>query len=469
LIAYAGDAHIVTPLTDDTLTIANLLPALSPDMMPVPGSNTAAAISQAIDLMYSAGISQGQIVLITDGVDKSARLEVEKALRGSGMQLSILAVGTPLGAPIPLARGGFLKDASGAIVIPKLELRPLQALASATGGRLLNIQINESDIDQLMDEPLLPGQEQILALDRTADTWDDQGYLFVLLLLPLVLPLFRRGCLLCLLPAMLLSTPEQARAQTWDDLWFTPDQQGQRALQQGDHEAAANLFENPEWAGTAAYSGEDFETAAKLFSSGENSNDWYNRGNALAKAGHIDEAIEAYQESLTRQPDQKDAIENLELLEQLKQEQEQQQQQDGEGENQPEDQNQQQSGDQNESDQQGDPDEPDEPQEGEQNPSDQQPSDDQSDNSQDPSESEDESESPAKPEDEQQDPSETGQEETPAQAQETSPEDQEEDQAMQQWLRRIPDDPSGLLREKFKYESRQRKEQGNGRSNETYW
>ena len=42
LIAYAGDAHIVTPLTDDTATIANLLPALSPDMMPVPGSDAAA-------------------------------------------------------------------------------------------------------------------------------------------------------------------------------------------------------------------------------------------------------------------------------------------------------------------------------------------------------------------------------------------------------------------------------------------
>ncbi len=43
------------------------------------------------------------------------------------------------------------------------------------------------------------------------------------------------------------------------------------------------------------------------------------------------------------------------------------------------------------------------------------------------------------------------------------------EQAMQQWLRRIPDDPSGLLREKFRYESQQRQEQGEGRQNETYW
>ena len=40
---------------------------------------------------------------------------------------------------------------------------------------------------------------------------------------------------------------------------------------------------------------------------------------------------------------------------------------------------------------------------------------------------------------------------------------------MEQWLRRVPDDPSGLLREKFRYESRQRQQQGVGKDNETYW
>ena len=49
------------------------------------------------------------------------------------------------------------------------------------------------------------------------------------------------------------------------------------------------------------------------------------------------------------------------------------------------------------------------------------------------------------------------------------PETQERDQAMEQWLRRVPDDPSGLLREKFRYESLQRQQQGATRDNETYW
>jgi Ca-activated chloride channel family protein len=462
LIAYAGDAHIVTPLTDDNPTIANLLPVLSPDMMPVPGSNTPAAISQAIDLMHSAGVSQGQIVLITDGVDSQARKAVAKLIQGSGMQLSILGVGTAIGAPIPLPGGGFLKDDQGTIIIPKLDRKGLDELADDAGGSYRNMQIDDSDLDSLQADLTLPGNEQTLILERTADSWDDKGYLLILLLLPLVLPLFRRGWLLCLLPLFFIGAPEQAHAQIWDDLWLTPNQQGQRALESGDHKAATELFEDSEWAGTAAYRGEEYEAAAKQFSKGDTGNEWYNRGNALAKAGQIDEAIAAYKESLALQPDRVDATENLALLEQQKEQQEEQQEsgEDGDQQENQED----QSGDPSESEEQG---EPGEQQDGEQEPSDQKPEEQESESPEDPSDSEEQPEDSG-----QEEQSEDGSEEeevAPAQAEEASPEDLEKEQAMQQWLRRIPDDPSGLLREKFKYESRQRQQQGEGRQNESTW
>ena len=247
---------------------------------------------------------------------------------------------------------------------------------------------------------------------------------------------------------------------------MTPDQQGQRALESGDHKAATELFEDSEWAGTAAYRGEEYEAAAKQFSKGNTGNEWYNRGNALAKAGQIDEAIAAYKESLTLQPDRVDATENLALLEQQK-EQQQEQQESGEDGDQQENQ-EDQSEDQSESEPQDGSDEqqgePGEQQDGEQDPSDQQPEE---------QPEEQDSESP-EPQDSpgQEEQSEDGSEEeevAPAQAEEASPEDLEKEQAMQQWLRRIPDDPSGLLREKFKYESRQRQQQGEGRQNESTW
>ncbi|MEH6589545.1 MAG: VWA domain-containing protein [Halioglobus sp.] len=472
LIAYAGDAHIVTPLTDDNLTIANLLPVLSPLMMPVPGSNSPAAIRQAVQLMHSAGISQGRILLLTDGVDDEAGKEIGKIISGSGMQLHVMGVGTANGAPIPLPKGGFLKDGSNTIVIPKLDSRALAGLARDNGGHYVSIQLDNDDLDQILNAPLsVTDDNQTLATDRTADTWNDQGYLLVLFLVPLVLPLFRRGLILSLLPLILLATPEQATAQSWDELWLTPDQQGQRAIQQGDNAGAAKLFDNPAWAGTAAYRGEDYEAADEYFAKGENSDDWYNRGNALARAGKLDEAITAYKESLALDPDKSDAAENLALLEQLKQQQEQEQeQQDNEdqeqdGENQDEQQQQDSSGDQQ--DQESDDEPSEQPGGDEQQDNDEPSPEDQPQNDQDEQQPGDEQEQEPAPE--QDSPKEETEQEAEAAAAESEPTDPEQDQAMEQWLRRVPDDPSGLLREKFRYESRQRQENGEQRDNETYW
>ena len=350
LIAYAGDAHVVTPLTDDNPTIANLLPALNPDMMPVPGSGPRPALELALGLLQSAGIREGRILLVTDGIEAEQAPELAELLEGTEAQLSILGVGTATGAPIPLPRGGFLKDASGAIVLPGLEEAPLRQLAGATGGQYLALRIDASDLDRLLAEDLLPVSEQTLALERTADAWVDRGYLLVLLLLPLALALFRRGWIACLVPLLLLPTPTPAQAQVWEKLWRTPDQRAMLALEQGSAEEAAGLFENRDWAGTAAYRGGDYEAAATHFSSGDSADHWYNRGNALARAGQLDEAIEAYRKSLELQPDQADAEQNLALLEQLKQQQEQQQEQQQQQDQQQEqqqdqEQNQQQSGD----------------------------------------------------------------------------------------------------------------------------
>ena len=155
-------------------------------------------------------------------------------MAGNPSQLNIIGVGTATGAPIPLLEGGFLKDDTGAIVMPRLDEAGLRKLADATGGRYRRLQIDDTDIEFLQAENLFNESEETLALDRTADAWEDQGYFFILALLPLVLGLFRRGWILTLLPVLFLMQPEPASAGAWDDLWLTPDQQGQQALQRGD-------------------------------------------------------------------------------------------------------------------------------------------------------------------------------------------------------------------------------------------
>lgn len=476
LIAYAGDAHIVTPLTDDTPTIANLLPALHPDMMPVLGSDSPSAVTQGVELLRSAGISRGTLLLVTDGVSQQDQKAIGKILKGSGTRLNIMGIGTRTGAPIPLPRGGFMKDKAGAIVMPGLDEQSLRKLASASGGRYMRLQIDNSDLDYLLAENPLPDAEQTLVLDRTADAWDDAGYLLILALLPFALSLFRRGWLLLLLPVLFFTEPQPASAQTWEKLWLTPDQRGQRALEQGDSEAASELFEDPRWAGTAAYRSGDYESASEHFNSEDNADSLYNRGNALARAGRLDDAMEAYRKSLALKPEQPDAGENLALLEELKEQQEQQEQQQqdqqgddsqeqeqqdqGEGENQEQNQEQQQQQDQ------GEPQEQNQPQDGEQS----QQESPQDNEQQQPADSEEQADSQEQneratedePEQEEADPRQAAQAQADA-------EEMERDQAMEQWLRRVPDDPSGLLREKFRYESQQRQEQGARGNDENYW
>jgi len=460
LIAFAGDAHIVTPLTDDNPTIANLLPALHPDMMPVPGSDPQSAVVLALELLQSAGIRRGQILLVTDGVSESMHNRIADLVGSTGASLAVLGVGTNIGAPIPLANGGFLKDSAGTIVIPQLDETSLNALAQRSGGRYESMTIADGDLQRLLSTTDMPGNNDTLALDRTADAWDDKGYYLILLLLPVGLSLFRRGWLVCLLPLLFLGESQPAQAGIWDDLWLTRDQQGKRALEAGDTETASEVFANPAWAGTAAYQGGKYDHAVEQFSVSEGTDAAYNRGNALARAGKIDEAIEAYQESLEQAPDRKDAQDNLALLEQMKQQQQnqdresqddnsddqneqQQDQQQSSGESQPQD---------SDSDQQEDSSQPPESQSQQQDEQQQEPEQQQQDQQQEPSEQEQSSE-----------------QEQQAEPAQLSPEEQERDQAMEQWLRRVPDDPSGLLREKFRYESRLRQQQGAQPQDETYW
>lgn len=488
LIAYAGDAHIVTPLTDDTQTIANLLPALNPGMMPVPGSNPAGAVAQGLDLLRSAGVATGRLLLVTDELTDKDTREITKLLRRESTPLSIMSVGTATGAPIPLPRGGFLKDSQGDIVMPGVNPAPLRALASETGGRYMAMQIDDSDIEFLLAESPLLMDEQTIALDRTADAWEDQGYLFLIPLLPLVLALFRRGWLLQIAPVFLLISfiapvPEAMAQQAadpqskaieqpsaWDNLWQTPDQQGRAALAAGEAERAAQLFETPQWSGTAAYQHQDYETATEAFAEDASADGWYNRGNSLARAGELDEAIAAYQESLKLAPGKEDAEQNLALVEKLKeqqeQEQEQQQEQDGDEQQEQDQQENDQESEQNSESEQDPGDE--QSQQNEQSESgDQQASNDAPPQAPE-EESEDEREQHAQ---QQQAEEEQAQEQNqqPAQMPPVNPEELERDQAMEQWLRRVPDDPSGLLREKFRYESQLRQQQGTTADNEKNW
>ncbi|GAB5414180.1 MAG: VWA domain-containing protein [Congregibacter sp.] len=462
LIAYAGDAHIVAPLTDDNPTIANLLPALTPQMMPLPGSNALDAVQQAMSLLDSAGVRNGRLALVTDGVDADDASAIGELLAGQPRELVVLGVGTDVGAPIALPEGGFLKDDAGNIVVPALDEAALANLASSAGGVYVRMQVDDADIRVISEQRRPLDDEDTITLDREADQWEDMAHWFTLPLLLACLAAFRRGWVYVLLPLSIAMIPaEKSYAFEWADLWRTADQQGKTALDSGDAAAAARLFESPAWRGKAAFEHGDYDSAIRAFSEDQSSDGWYNRGNALAAAGRFDEAIQAYEESLALEPEREDAQKNKALIEQLKQQQEQQQQDDQPSQDDGQD-GQQQQGPQQQSGNSG---ERNQEQEQQQNP-DQQPGENQQAQNQEQTRDEENQSAGDENQSEAAEPKPMPQPQIDNSAMQ---EDLEKDQAMQQWLRRVPDDPSGLLREKFRYESRQRQRQGNTRESKKIW
>ena len=468
LIAYAGDAHSVVPLTDDNATIENLLVALDPTMMPVFGSNPEHAMTLAVELFSNAGMQEGRVLVISDGIDDISSVS---KFRNSAFPISVIGVGTSQGTTIPIDLPGeerrFIKDPSNEPVIVRLEEDNLVQVANQSFGRYARLSIGEQDISRALSTSL-PTEDASIKVEREFDTWADQGHWVTLLLLPLVLIGFRRGVLACLPIALAIqmtpipshaqnSTPAgqstgdsrglsttQALGDLWAGAWLRGDQRGYQALAEGDTATAATLFTDPQWKAAADYKNGDWQRALNGFGAPGDSNTSrssrkaqfdtaYNKGNALAHLGQYDNAIKEYGVALAISPNDEDASFNKELVETLKeQKQQQEQEQQKEGEEEQQQQEEQDSSENSES-----------------QPNQEQESAEQQQNS--------ESENQEQPSEKEQQQKET---EAEQRDQESEADRDEKQEALEQWLRRVPDNPGGLLKRKFQYETKQRLRQG---------
>ena len=455
LIVYAGDAFTVTPLTDDSKTIKSQLNALTPMIMPSPGSDAGQALKLSIDLLKQAGMRRGHVLFISDEISQRYEDRFRDAAE-AGYQVSVLGIGTAQGAPIKLDNGSFLEAPDGSIVIPKLDASALKQIAAAGSGVFVTSDISDNDVSRLyalFDSAT--AQEQESAKDFDTDLWYEFGPWLVVLALPLFALGFRRG-FICVFAACLVLEQQPAMAFDWDRLWLNNDQRAHKALQQKQAEQAAELFDDEKWKAAAHYRAGDYKAAEQLLNEKGAIASQYNRANALAKQGRYEQAIAAYEKVLEAQPDHDDARYNRDLVKQEleRQQQNSQNQQSGDQQQQQDSENEQD--DQQQRQQQG--------QQQQQADSNEQNSREQEQNEQtQEQQSEQETEQTAD-EEQQQDTEDNNQQEQ--QFAEAMNELDEEQQASEQWLRRIPDDPSGLLRRKFKYQYQQRESR---RSTEQYW
>jgi Ca-activated chloride channel homolog len=326
LIAYGAEPFVVSPLTGDTKTIAAQVPQLSTGLLPVEGAKrTDLALKAADRLLTQAGSRDGEVILVTDGLDQpAASLEAAQQLRRNGYRLSVLGVGSSAGAPIPKAEGGFRQTADGRPQLTKLDEQALPPLAAAGGGKYVTATPDDRDIEALDLERV----HKRLAKDTSntstlADQWREEGPWLLLLLLPLAAAGFRRGWLGPLVLVVMIAPTPQAQASVWSDLWHRPDQQAVGLLEAGDPQAAAQRFERPDWRAAAAYQAGQYDKALEDLSDPKSARSWYNRGNTLAKMGEYQQAIDAYDQALAENPDDADAQYNRDLVEQLMKQQNQ--------------------------------------------------------------------------------------------------------------------------------------------------
>ncbi|MDX1811900.1 MAG: tetratricopeptide repeat protein, partial [Gammaproteobacteria bacterium] len=419
---------------------------------------------------------------ITDGIDSEANNVAEQV--SGKYRVNVVGVGTEAGSPVPIGGGGFLKDNNGGIVIPQLDKAQLKELALAGGGQYVDIAVDNSDVKKLVQTNLSNMGDLKTEAFRELDLWRDEGQWFLLAALPFAALGFRRGWLGVVLLSLNFMPVNDAMAFEWADLWQRKDQQAQEALQQGDNKQAAELFENQDWKGTAYYRDGHYDKAAEYFSKSKSPEAKYNQANALAKQGELQQALDLYNEIISKQPDNQDAIFNRELIKKAMQQQKQQDQnqqqnsdQNKDSQNQQQQQSDEQSG-KNQQDQQQKQDSnqqnsEQQSQDGQQSDSEQkqaqqagQQQDDQDEQQKNAQQAEqdkkDNNDQQQKEEAlQRQQESEKGDDaEKQAQQQESelNSEQRETQQATQQWLRRIPDDPGGLMREKF-YRKSQRSRQ----------
>ncbi len=328
LVVFGAEPFTVVPMTDDISTIETMLPALSTAIIPVKGDRARDALKLAARLLQQAGVKGGQIILITDGISDTASCISEiSGLRRSGITVSVLGVGTEKGAPVPEQGGGFIRDAAGRPVVSRLNAAELRELARTGGGRFSKLTPDDSDISSLLSASMNAGlSDSAESRKGHVDRWREQGAWLVLLLIPVCLGAFRRGWLLSLVLAVMLCLPGPARAFSWKDLWQRRDQQAWELYQKGRYDEAARLFDTPGRKAAALYRAGKYEEAARLLEGQKGASDAYNRANSLAKAGKLSEALDAYRQALKLDPDDQDARFNMELVKKLLEEQQKRQQ-----------------------------------------------------------------------------------------------------------------------------------------------
>lgn len=340
VIAFAGEPLLVCPLTHDAAAAKQLLRALEPSMVPVPGTGVGKAVRRAVRAL-SRYPGASSVVVLTDGEDHKTdpRGAAEEA-SAEGVRVFAIGIGSAEGQPIPLkdANGqllGYKKDKRGATVVSRLGEAELSAMALAAGGAYYRSTPGAAEATEIARAILGTGPDAEAKLGTTRRYRN--RYLiplflaFLLLLLEWLVPETAAPATpasraAAMILAALCLAPSAAGAATAEGTL----RRGNRHYERGEYERALEQYgaaarrsprdRRPVFnAGDALFKLEQYDKAAEAFNAVAESGGpadvlssaYYNLGNALYAKGDYAGAIGAYRRAIVSEPRDEEARRNL--------------------------------------------------------------------------------------------------------------------------------------------------------------
>ena len=159
LIAFAGDAMVMCPLTYDYNGFLLSLDDLSVDSIPRGGTNISQAIEESVKAYQGLTESDKAVVLVTDGEDEEGdALVAARKAKEQGVRIFTVGVGTRAGDLIQVSSSDgqteFLKDPDGNVVKSHLNENLLQQIAYVTKGAYIRSGGTQFGLDYLYDRQL---------------------------------------------------------------------------------------------------------------------------------------------------------------------------------------------------------------------------------------------------------------------------------------------------------------------------
>lgn len=154
VLQMEGTVRALTPMTADMEGARLTLDTIRVNSLERPGTDLGVALERAADIFLPGEERHRAVLLVTDGEDHGQRLDkAERRLADQGVQVHVLAVGTPQGGPVPVpgaAAGAYKQDGQGQVIVSRMAGDRLRQLAQATRGTFVAVERAGADIEPIV-------------------------------------------------------------------------------------------------------------------------------------------------------------------------------------------------------------------------------------------------------------------------------------------------------------------------------